>query len=60
MLNSLKQMEVVEMLYFVVGLSRLNPEVYERLLFGLSTFLLQICETKREGCQYYLNHKYVK
>jgi hypothetical protein len=59
MLNSLKYTEVVEMLEFSVGLSRLNPEVYERLLCGLSTFLLYICErNNRFTGHYYLNHKY--
>lgn len=47
------------MLEFVVGLSRLNPEVYERLLCGLSTFLLHISErSSRLPGHYYLNHKF--
>jgi hypothetical protein len=54
-------MEVVEMLEFVVGLSRLNPEVYERLLCGLSTFFLHISErSSRLPGHYYLNHKFAE
>lgn len=67
MINSLKYLEVYEILAFTVNLSRIKAEVYERLLFNLSTFIIHINEksVKPSGpgnsvSPYYLNHKYLQ
>jgi hypothetical protein len=60
MLNSLRYEEVFTILEFTLGLSRLNVEIYERLLINLSTFIIYISENRgsTSGSCYYLNHRY--
>jgi hypothetical protein len=63
MINSLKYLEVYEILNFTLGLSRLRSEVYERLLCNLSSFIIFISERtnyRSTGSPFYLNHKYIK
>lgn len=60
MLNSLKYLEVYEILIYTVELSRLKVGVYERILDNLSTFIIYISERSKEaaGSSFYLNHRY--
>jgi hypothetical protein len=62
MINSLNYLEVYEILNFTIGLSRIKAQVYERLLYNLSTFVIYINErnNRQAGSPFYLNHKYVE
>lgn len=60
MINSLQYLEVYEILNFTVKISRLKPEIYEKLLFNLSTFIMYISDqTSRQATSFYLNHKFL-
>lgn len=59
LLNSLEYHKVYEILVYCLGLARLKPEVYERLLFNLSTFLVFISKKQSQHTSaFFLNHRY--
>lgn len=60
MINSLQYLEVYEILALTVRMERLRPEIYEKLMYNLSTFIIYVGDRGSKSTNvFYLNHRYL-